>query len=261
MLHNIRIYKSEKMRSGGNEISPAGRLRIMISLLVCGFLCFLSYGTVYAQDIYSPVDAVILFRCVNSDNIVDNKYRITIKTENSDAPMPQNDTVNVNDSGEGSFTIRITEPGTYDYLIYQIKGDDEKINYDSTVYEVHVFVISNEDNELGYSVAVNIADTDQKPEMMEFKNIAFYPGPDTEASTEERTTEQTTESTTEITTEASTDKDTEEETTTVSETKEKKTDVNSAKTGDASNVAVLAVLMLISSVMVAIIYKKKNREQ
>ncbi len=64
----------------------------------------------------------------------------------------------------------ISEPGTYEYLLYQIKGSDENIIYDETQYDVHVSVLTDEDGKLTYSVAVTIADTDDKPESVEFKN-------------------------------------------------------------------------------------------
>ena len=241
-MHNCEICKSEKKHSGRNMINPAGGLMRIICLLICGFLCFSVSHTVYARDGYTPVDAVIVFKCTDVEQVENNQYQITIRNENSAAPLPDNDTVNINDSGEGSFKIRITEPGTYDYLVYQIKGDDENVNYDNTIYEVHVFVVSNEDNELQYSVAVNIADTDRKPETVEFKNMAANRVPDTENDTEEKT-EKLTEGTTELTTET--------QQTLTEGTTEDKVNNTSAKTGDAADISA-AVIMMIASLLMTV---------
>lgn len=272
MLYNDETYKSEKGRSVRKWINPGSRLIRFISLLVCGFLCFSVSHTVYAENIYEPVDAVIIFKCADVEQIENNRYQITIRNEDSSAPLPKNDTVNVNDSGEGSFEIHITEPGTYDYLVYQIKGEDEKVNYDSTVYEVHVFVISNDNNELGYSVAVNVADTDRKPAIMEFENMAADVKDDTEDVTEE-ITEVPTEDTTEIITETEeeTEEKTEEKTEEYTEERtEEKTegksettvDNTSAKTGDNAGILKALILVILSAIFVTftiVIKKVRNR--
>ena len=141
-------------------------------LLIGSFMLPMGGGRVNAQSMYAPIDAVIVFECDASKQLEENRYQITIKGEADGIPTPQQSTLDVDAPGKGSFTVRVTEPGTYDYLLFQVKGGSEKVIYDSTVYEVHVFVISNDMNELEYSVSVNIADTDIKPDALKFQNLA-----------------------------------------------------------------------------------------
>ncbi len=112
--------------------------------------------------------------------------------------------------------------------MYQIKGSDTEVLYDETKYDVHVFVLSDENGKLEYSVAVNVSNTDQKPDIVEFKNVA--------ANT-----------TTEIITEA----------TTVPPTN---TSAQSAKTGDETAVGFLVLMLIIASMgIIILLHKRSNR--
>ncbi|MCR4845312.1 MAG: hypothetical protein K5865_01060 [Eubacterium sp.] len=164
--------KSKRAIIKSIERSAGGRLFTAFLVVMC-FLCIImGSNEVRAEFIYKPVDALITFNCNAISGIDNNEYKISLKTDNKNAPLPEKDTVVVDKYGKGEFVIRVNEPGTYDYLIYQIKGSDNNIIYDDTKYEVHVCVLSDENGKLGYSVSVNIADTDEKPENIEFKNIA-----------------------------------------------------------------------------------------
>ena len=175
----------------GLLIGIAGR---GLALLMCGLLCLFSWKCdASAEGYYTPVDAVIPFVC-HAEEGVESEFRIQIQTESAGAPLPDTDTVRINQKGQGSFRIELTEPGTFDYLVYEIKGTDEKISYDETRYDVHVYVTSNGDERLEYMVAVNYADTDEKPTEVEFKNdVKGKTRPSEDPTTEETTTEGTTE--------------------------------------------------------------------
>ncbi len=234
-------YNSSKTKKsyipGVSGRSTFGRLMLTISLSVCTLL-LIQNSLVMAQNEYVPIEAVIQFDCAYAQHVENNKYKITIENEDASAPMPKNDTVEVNESGEGSFAITITEPGTYDYLVYQIEGDDDSITYDNTVYEVHVAVINDDKGELIYTVAVNIANTDQKPEKLSFRNITANINIDPEEPSEDSTEEKekgTTETETEEATEATTEKG--EEVTTETKTEgEVTTEAQTEKTTEGTAV-------------------------
>ena len=167
-------------------IGKAGRC---LALLMCGLICLFSVKwNACAEGFYKPVDAVIPFICYAGDG-VESEFRIQIRSESVGAPLPEEDTIHVDQEGQGSFRIELTEPGTFDYLVYEIEGSDEKVLYDETRYDVHVYVTCGEDDRLDYMVAVNYADTAEKPSKVEFKNDVKSES----RTTEEVTTEQTTE--------------------------------------------------------------------
>lgn len=153
--------------------SSAMRRLVTAFIIVMSFLCvFIDKSTVYADYLYKPVDAHITFTCRRVEGINGGKYQISIKSGTVEGPLPAKDIITVDEDGKGEFILHITEPGTYDYQVYQIKGSDKDVIYDETKYDVHVFVTSNENGMLEYTVAVNISNTDQKPDEVEFKNVA-----------------------------------------------------------------------------------------
>lgn len=187
----MNIYKNFKTYIQFNNdsfkrsstIGRPRRKRLLIAfLMVMGFLCsFVNGFSAKAAFQYKPVKAYISFDCKKTDGMEDTTYQISIKSETESSPIPEKDTLTVNSSGKGKFVINISEPGNYKYLLYQIKGSDEKIKYDETKYDVHVNVLSSENGELTYSVFVTFADTDDKPESVEFQNVTVGSEVSTEA--------------------------------------------------------------------------------
>ena len=169
--------------------STFGRICKAGLLIIALFGMYFCQIRVNAENAYTPVDAVIRFEC-ESVKEADMEYRIRIRTENENIPLPDRDTIRINNEGQGSFHLQLTEPGTYDYLVYQEIGTDDSIRYDETKYDIHVFVTENEAGILDYSVAVNLAGTDKKPEKVTFRNElknATRPTETTEEDTEETT--------------------------------------------------------------------------
>lgn len=171
--------------------STFGRICKAGLLIIALFGMYFCQIRVNAENAYTPVDAVIRFEC-ESVKEADMEYRIRIRTENENIPLPDRDTIRINNEGQGSFHLQLTEPGTYDYLVYQEIGTDDSIRYDETKYDIHVFVTENEAGILDYSVAVNLAGTDKKPEKVTFRNDLKNATRPTETPSEE-TTEETTE--------------------------------------------------------------------
>ena len=253
--------------------------------------------TAKAEGVYTPVNAVIHFTCLKPRDLKDTTYSICIKTENSAAPLPQKDTVLINKSGEGSFKIEITEPGTFVYRVYQEKGNDKDVKYDDTQYDIYVYVTSDEKDRLSYMVSVNYADTDVKPISVSFENESANgspnkPGDDPENPSVDTSTRDNTEEPTEDpgkkTTEQPSTKDTsseeptsEEPTTGNQHTTEKPTNSNvttteqnkpgvpsgadgnsklgsNARTGDDTKLVGLIMTLVISIIGIMVIVGKKH---
>ena len=221
--------------------------------LVCLFslLCIvLSGGSVLAGS-YDPITCTVSIDCLEIKNVDDFKYKIKIKPQDN-APAPVSDELEIKEDNSGEFKVTVDEPGTYDYLIYQVVGDDKDITYDTTQYEAHLFVTSDENGKLQYQVSVNIANTAKKPIKIEFVNKTTKGGAedDTEATTQTPTTEEPTEDT----------EDTEEVTT------EKKTDEGgkeqgkNKKTGDETYLLLWVNILVISfiGIIVLIIERKRH---
>ena len=262
----------EKLNIQKNRIFTKGR-HIVALLIVMGFLCIFGSRTTAKADFkYTPVEAHISFDCKEIDGIDGNVYKISIKSQTDYAPTPEQDTVTINDSGKGEFIVNIEEPGTYVYRLYQEKGSEDNIVYDDTEYDVHVCVMSDDNGNLAYSVAVTLADSAEKPESVLFMNSRITP--ETTEETTEQTTEGTTETTTEATTEKTTEGTTEKTTEKVTEkTTEGTTEAPPAKietpednktklmTGDEARLALFLVLTLAAFVgIVVVIYVKKKND-
>ncbi len=177
-------FNSNSLRRSSTRGRRINRLMTAF-LVVMGFLCaFVSDFSAKAAFQYNPVKAHIAFDCKKTDGVEEAVYQISIKSDAESAPIPEKDTVTVNNSGKGEFVINITEPGNYKYTLFQIKGSDENIKYDETKYDVHVNVLTNENGDLTYSVFVTYADTDDKPESVEFQNVAVGSERSSEDTTE-----------------------------------------------------------------------------
>lgn len=218
-------------RKSNSNVFTSSTVRRLVTafIMVMSFLCVIGEKCiVHADYLYKPVDAHITFICQGIEGIDGGQYRISIKSETGLEPLPSQEIITVDEDGKGEFILHITEPGTYEYQVYQIKGADTDVVYDDTKYDVHVYVISNEDGNLEYSVAVNISNTDQKPDSVEFKNIAA---------------DKTTETTTEATTVPPTN-----------------TSAQSAKTGDETAVGFLVLMLIIASMgIIILLHKRSNR--
>ncbi|MCH5190574.1 MAG: hypothetical protein J1F23_00270 [Oscillospiraceae bacterium] len=70
----------------------------------------------------------------------------------------------------GKFLISFSEPGDYCYKVYQNAGTEQDVIYDSTVYTVCISVFLDENGELYSVTAVNIENSSQKAEDVEFEN-------------------------------------------------------------------------------------------
>lgn len=75
----------------------------------------------------------------------------------------------------GKFEFSFTKPGEYYYKVYQKSGTEQGVTYDSTVYSVCIAVFSNNDGSLYSVTAVNVEESSQKAEIVEFENTLAEP--------------------------------------------------------------------------------------
>lgn len=220
--------------------------KMILAVVICLLGTFLGGGISHAAFKYTPLEAEIHFDCQAVEGLDDASYVINIKPKSSDMPLPDKDTLIVDASEEGVFIVTITEPGTYEYQLYQVMGNKDKVQYDDSRYNVQLFVTTDDNGDLIYSVVASLADSDEKPSEIVFAN---------EYTAEEKTTETTTE-------EAQDDpapKETEVKKGEMSD----KAKSDSAKTGDTIpiSVALLLIMVSITGILSVIYIKAKEKKQ
>ena len=98
-----------------------------------------------------------------------------------DAPLPEQTVFET--ATEGVLELSFSEPGNYEYKIYQKPGTGSGVTYDSTVYSVCVAVFTNEDGSLYCVVAANIEGSAQKADDVVFENTVEPTSPSTPGNT------------------------------------------------------------------------------
>lgn len=147
----------------------------VVAVLCIPFLIFLNTLSTYAET-YTEITVEIPVICLGDANFCE----IHIEPQN-DAPSPDSNSFQLRSNKTGEFTISIDEPETYHYLVYQ-NALNNGIDYDSTVYDVTVYITSVDDN-LQYSVTVVNSETNSKADSIIFKNY-MKPTETTETATE-----------------------------------------------------------------------------
>ena len=242
------INRSKQLNKGINTCS-AMRRHFVAFLIVLGLLCIFWNGNVLRAFNYDEVKARITFVCQKIDGLKNNSYQICIKPESGSNPVPDKDTIVIDGSGNGEFLITLTEPGTYDYLLFQKKGSEKGITYDDAEYEVHVFVTSDDNGKLNYSVTVTYANSDMKPtEGAEFKNEDSNGSNTQEPSTQQRTTEQ------DVSEETTEEKTTEEDVDPAKVTKKK------ILTEDKALILFMGIMVVMSLAGIAVVVRAKIKE-
>ena len=261
----MKIYNRSKQFNKGIYTCSAMRRLFEASLIVLGLLCVFWNTNVLRAFSYEEITARITFVCQKTEGLKNNSYQICIKPESGNVPVPDKDTIAIDDSGQGEFLLKLTEPGTYNYLLYENKGSEKEIDYDDAKYEIHVFVTSDNNGKLEYSVSVTYADSDTKPsEGVSFKNKASEGGKKQEPTTEETPTEETT---TEKQTTEDDDPDKTTEATKEDDTKKDDTKKESGKaskksilTEDKALILFMSLMLLMSMAGIVIVVRAKIKD-
>ena len=147
-------------------------VHIVSSVFILLAFCLLAIIAIPAAA-FTTVDAIVQVDCMAVKDSQGMTYTIVLEPLNEESPKPTNDTMRVMEDGTGRFHIRISEPGTYKYKLYEKKGTNKHVQYDSTVYTVSVYVEASANNELVYSVSVTNGVSTNKMERVEFENIVL----------------------------------------------------------------------------------------
>ncbi len=225
-----------------------------ICVFFCGILSLflLPCLNCHAEDSMT-VEAEIPVSCLSVDAPEGHIYRIMIEPRNSNSPAPKSGTLQISESGTGKFQIDITEPGAYDYLVYEQAGDDERIVYDSSVYHVTITVQTADQNKLAYTVTAYKNDETTKTGRLEFRNEVSANFVTDTTSTTLTTTVTTTETTTVTSATVTTVK--KSGISTVFE------NITSIMTGDRMPVKLLLSIIVISAAVICfMLINKKHRE-
>lgn len=71
------------------------------------------------------------------------KFKFVLESKNG-APMPTDDVLEITGAGTASFSIPYDKIGIYEYTLTEKRGNGSYWTYDSTVYNIAIYVLRNE---------------------------------------------------------------------------------------------------------------------
>ena len=145
-------------------------MKVMRSMKQSKFIAILSM--LAALMIALPVQAQTLE--IRVPVVVNDKAMVRVTPENG-APAPVQDLIEVDKQAD--IVWQISEPGIYVYLVNQVAGSDQEIEYDQTEYEVIISVWYDGDAMLSSASICKKAD-DSKLELLAFDNVHRVPEPE-----------------------------------------------------------------------------------
>jgi len=110
-------------------------------------------GEIVFNNVYDAVDATVVLegsKVLNGRELTEGEFSFAL-TDASETVLQT-----VSNKADGSFvfdTLTFDSEGVYQYTVYEVKGEDETVIYDTTVYNVVITVI-DEDGVLNATVAV-----------------------------------------------------------------------------------------------------------
>ena len=223
----------------------------MKKLLAVGAAVVCSFSFLLSRDMtasaYETVNAGIPVFCHELTAGEQHSYDIIIEPADASLPMPESSIITV-DSGENAvFSIDISEPGTYDYRVYERPGTDERVEYDDTVYLVSIF--AENDNSGGLRTAVSAKD---EKTGLKVRDIEFIDSAEEQTTTASTTTQTSTQTAGVSTTQPVT---TTTRKTTIIET------ITDIMTGDTMPVGLLCCVMAFAAFIAASARRKKDGEE
>ncbi|MBR6241998.1 MAG: hypothetical protein IKQ90_00725 [Ruminococcus sp.] len=223
----------------------------MKKLLAVGAAVVCSFSFLLSRDMtasaYETVNAGIPVFCHELTSEEQHSYDIIIEPADASLPMPESSIITV-DSGENAlFSIDISEPGTYDYRVYERPGTDERVEYDDTVYLVSIF--AENDNSGGLRTAVSAKD---EKTGLKVRDIEFIDSAEEQTTTSSTATQTSTQTAGVSTTQPVT---TTTRKTTIIET------ITDIMTGDTMPVGLLCCVMAFAAFIAASARRKKDGEE
>lgn len=122
------------------------------------------------------VTAKIPVSCVLENSEEKISYVLTTEESGEKQSILKGNLV-LSDKESGYFEVKFLCPDTYHYQVEQSKGSDSKTTYDSTTYNVDVYVTENEDGVMAAEPVVFKSSDDLKCEDCKFENKKEIPKP------------------------------------------------------------------------------------
>lgn len=147
-------------------------------IIACLVLLFVSITPVFALDdngdYAENVKYEIVAKCDLKGDFPKDKTEVfsVVVTPDERSPQYKQNTIVISANKSGSFgEISVEVPDVYSYVVYQEKGDNEKITYDTTKYEIVVEVITNDVGLVAKKYSITNLDTNEKVEEVRFINV------------------------------------------------------------------------------------------
>ena len=100
-----------------------------------------------------------------------DRPEFTVLLRGEDVPLPAVSSLQISGTGSGVFgPITYTQPGDYEYQVYQQTENKEDVVYDTNVYDVTVRIVWDDNNELAAEVWTSREWEDQKQGQILFSN-------------------------------------------------------------------------------------------
>ena len=100
-----------------------------------------------------------------------DRPEFTVLLRGEDVPLPAVSSLQISGTGSGVFgPITYTQPGDYEYQVYQQTENKEDVVYDTNVYDVTVRIVWDANNELAAEVWTSREGEDQKQGQILFSN-------------------------------------------------------------------------------------------
>ncbi|MDO4616162.1 MAG: FctA domain-containing protein [Lachnospiraceae bacterium] len=145
------------------------RNTILLPILL---LVFLPGLLLYTQTVYAaaPVSVVLPVSCSGGNPL--EAFTVVLDMESAEFQTADRLYLQLKADGEDAFTIQYSYPGTYRYKIHQEAGNDKTTTYDSTVYQVSVFVTEDEQGTLHAEPVLYTEGSSEKKAELSFRNSA-----------------------------------------------------------------------------------------
>ena len=137
------------MKGLTRKLNTLAKALVFVMTLCAVLSCAIS--PVKAAFEYTPITAEIPFSCAMTGG-GNTTFEFVIERIDADSPAPAQDVITVDGTGTAKFDVKIDEPGTYRYKVYEKKGANSDIIYDETVYMVTLFVTNTKEGTLEYQV-------------------------------------------------------------------------------------------------------------
>lgn len=149
-----------------------------VSLLL--LLVMAAGSTVYAENV--PVSLIFEIENIASGDTPPSMEYFMYEITSEESPLPEEAVYEL--AGTGSVTLEeivFTAPGIYTYTISQLEGSTENYVYDTTIYDIEVYITSDDAGVLSLAyLGVWNRESGKKAESIYFENI--YQAPDSSVS-------------------------------------------------------------------------------